>query len=177
MNLVWNMMLMSASCSYLQKFTPLLMMTAHLRSINESQYFVMIVVLLQIMMLCVLTFCCTKDSSNIQTISGILSQLTDPRGEYLENYRSANGCQKFNASAKAVCFTQLSDALIIQVNIFKYSGVSVIRLFPTYVLMRKFHLEEIEWNYFLFFLFFLSGFSFMNVHDSQGSRGRRRVSI
>ena len=101
----------------------------------------------------------------------------DPRGEYLENYRCANGCQKFNASAKAVCFTQLSDALIIQVNIFKYSGVSVIRLFPTYVLMRKFHLEEIEWNYFLFFLFFLSGFSFMNVHDSQGSRGRRRVSI
>ena len=117
------MMLMSASCSYFQKFTPLLMMTAHLRLINKSQYFVMIVVFVQIMMVCVLFFCCTKDSSNIQTISGILSQLMDPRGECLENYRCTNGCQKFNASAKAVCFTQLSDALIIQVNIFKHSGV------------------------------------------------------
>ena len=74
-------------------------------------------------MVCVLSFCCTKDSSNIQTISDILSQLMDPMGEYLKNYRCANGCQKFNASAKAVCFTQLSDTLIIQVNIFKYSGV------------------------------------------------------
>ena len=33
-NLGCNMMLMSASCSYLQKFTPILMMTACLRLIN-----------------------------------------------------------------------------------------------------------------------------------------------
>ena len=154
------MMLMSASCSYLQKFTPLLMMTAHLRLINESQYFVMIVVLLQIMMVCVLISSCTKDSSNIQTISGILSQLMDPRGEYLENYRCANGCQKFNASAKAVCFTQLSDALIIQVNIFKYSGVISNKVVP------NLHIDEeisprgnrMELFFVCFFCFFYLGF-------------------
>ena len=28
-----------------------------------------------------------------------------------------------------------------------------------------------------FFFFFLSGFSFTNIHDSQDSRGRGRVSI
>ena len=34
-----------------------------------------------------------EDSSNIQTISGVLHQLVDPRGEYLENYRYVDGCQ------------------------------------------------------------------------------------
>ena len=52
----------------------------------------------------------------------MLHQLMDPRREYLENYRCANGCQKLNTSTKAVYVTQLSDALIIQLNIFKYSG-------------------------------------------------------
>ena len=46
----------------------------------------------------------------------------DPRGEYLENYRCADGCQRLNTSTKAVYVTQLSDALIIQLNIFKYNG-------------------------------------------------------
>ena len=32
-----------------------------------------------------------QDSSNVQTISGVLHQLMDPRGEYLENYRHVNG--------------------------------------------------------------------------------------
>ena len=63
-----------------------------------------------------------EDSSNIQTISGILRHPMDPRGEYLENYRCADGCQKLNTSTKAVYVTQLSDALIMRLNIFKYSG-------------------------------------------------------
>ena len=76
MNQGWNMVLMSVFCSYLQKFTPVLMMTACLRLINQSQDFVMIVVTFQKMYL--------EYSSNIQTISGILHQLMDPRGEYFE---------------------------------------------------------------------------------------------
>ena len=63
-----------------------------------------------------------EDSSNVQTISGMLHQLMDPRGEYLENCRCPDGCQKFNTSTKAVYVTNLSDALIIQLNIFKYIG-------------------------------------------------------
>ena len=66
-----------------------------------------------------------EDSSNIQTVSGMLHQLMDPKGECLENYRFANGCQKLNTLTKAVHVTQLSDALIIQLNIFKDSdGIS-----------------------------------------------------
>ena len=62
-----------------------------------------------------------EDSSNIQTISGMLHQLMDPRGEYLENYK-CDGCQRLNTSTKAVYVTQLSGALIIQLNIFNYVG-------------------------------------------------------
>ena len=54
----------------------------------------------------------------------MLHQLMDPRGEYLENYRFADGCQKLNAATKVVYVTQLSDALIIQLNIFK-CGVGI----------------------------------------------------
>ena len=45
----------------------------------------------------------------------------DPRGEYLENYRCVDGCEKLDTSPNAVYVTQLSDALIIQLNIFKYN--------------------------------------------------------
>ena len=49
----------------------------------------------------------------------------EPRGEYLENYRCADGFQKLNTSAMAVYFTRLSDGIIMKVNIFKYSsGIS-----------------------------------------------------
>ena len=72
-----------------------------------------------------------EDSSNLQTISGMLHQFMDPRGEYLENYRCIDGCQKLNTSTKAVYVTQLSDALIIQLNIFKHIVVLVKSLFPT----------------------------------------------
>ena len=66
-----------------------------------------------------------EDSSNVQTINGMLHQLMDPRGEYLENYRCVDGCQKLNTSTKAVYVTQLSDALIMQLNVFKYiDGIS-----------------------------------------------------
>ena len=43
----------------------------------------------------------------------MLHQLMDPRGEYLENYRCVDGCQKLNTSTKAVYVTKLPDALII----------------------------------------------------------------
>ena len=45
---------------------------------------------------------------------GMLHQLMDPRGEYLENYRCVDRCQKLNTSAKVAHVTKLSDALIIQ---------------------------------------------------------------
>ena len=54
----------------------------------------------------------SEDSMNVQTLSVMLHQLMDPRGEYLENCRSADGCQKLNTSTKAVYLTQLSDALV-----------------------------------------------------------------
>ena len=54
----------------------------------------------------------------------MLHQLMDPRGEYLENYRCVDGCQKLNTSTKAIYVTNLSDALL-QINIFKYvDGIS-----------------------------------------------------
>ena len=43
-----------------------------------------------------------EDSSNLQTIKGMLHQLMDPRGEYFENYRCVDGCQNLNTSTKAV---------------------------------------------------------------------------
>ena len=61
-----------------------------------------------------------EDLSNVQTVSGMLHQLMDPGREYLENYRCADGCQKLNTSTKAVYVTQLSDTLIVQLNIFNY---------------------------------------------------------
>ena len=48
----------------------------------------------------------------------MLHRLMDPRGEYLENYRYSNGCQKLNTLTKAV----LSNALIMQLRIFKNIG-------------------------------------------------------
>ena len=62
------------------------------------------------------------DLSNIQTISGISHQLMDSRAGYLENYRCVDLFQKLNTSTKAVYVTQLHDVLIMQQNIFKYSG-------------------------------------------------------
>ena len=40
--------------------------------------------------------------------------------QYIENRRYVDGCQKLNTLTKSVYVTQLSDALIIQLNIFKY---------------------------------------------------------
>ena len=68
---------------------------------------------------CIDWFLHLEVSSIVQTISGMLHQLVDPR-EYLEKYRFVDGCQKLNTSTKAVYVTQLSNALIIQLNIFKY---------------------------------------------------------
>ena len=55
----------------------------------------------------------------------MLHQLMDPRGEYFENYRCVDGCQKMNTSTNGAYATQLSDPLIIQLSIFKYiDGIS-----------------------------------------------------
>ena len=118
MNLLCNMMLISATCIYLVKFKSVLMMTICLRLIKlKSNYK---------LWNCIIDWCLhLEDLSTIQTISGMLHQLMDPRGEYLENYIFADVCQKLNASTKAVYVTHLYDALIIQLNIFKYSvGIS-----------------------------------------------------
>ena len=55
----------------------------------------------------------------------MLHQLMYPRGEYFENYRCVDGCQKLSTSTKADYVMQFSDAFIIQLNIFKYiDGIS-----------------------------------------------------
>ena len=60
--------------------------------------------------------------------SGMYHQLIDQKGGggYLGNCRCRDGCQKLNTSTKAVYDTNLSDPLIIQLNIFKYIGVVTI---------------------------------------------------
>ena len=55
----------------------------------------------------------------------------DPREEYVESYRCADGCQIMNTLTMTVYVTQLSDALFIQVNIFKYGGGISHKFFPT----------------------------------------------
>ena len=52
---------------------------------------------------------------NLPVISSIFKTV-------LENYR-CDGCQRLNTSTKAVYITQLSGAVIIQVNILKFIGV------------------------------------------------------
>ena len=39
-----------------------------------------------------------EDSSIVQAISGVLHQVMDPMGEYLENGRCVDGCQTLNVS-------------------------------------------------------------------------------
>ena len=70
------------------------------------------------------------NSSNVQTIRRMLHELMDPRGEFLENYRCEEGCQLINTSTKAVYVTQLPDALIIQLSIFKYIHGIIKKVIP-----------------------------------------------
>ena len=96
MNLVCNMMPMSVSSSYLQTFTNMVKTDrlqstlcnkcGHTASTNG---------------VCIDTSLHLEDSSNGPTISGMLHQLMDPRGEYLENHR-CDGCQRLNTSTKAI---------------------------------------------------------------------------
>ena len=71
----------------------------------------------------------------------------DPRGEYLGNYRCADSCQKLNTSTKAVYLTQLSDALILQLNTFKYIA-DISRKF----IDKKISLWEQEWYFLLLYI-------------------------
>ena len=71
-----------------------------------------------------------EDSHNLQTISGILHDLMDPNGRPLQGYK-CDGCKRLNTSTKAVCVTQLSDILIIQLNIFKFIDGLSKKVIPT----------------------------------------------
>ena len=72
----------------------------------------------------------------------MLHQLIDPKGEYLENYRRVDECQKLSTSTKTVYATQLSDALIIQLNIFKYiDGISK-KFIPDLSIDEELHLGQ-----------------------------------
>ena len=75
-----------------------------------------------------------------------------PRGEYLENYRFANGCQKLNTSTKSVYVKQLSDALIIQLNIFKYSDGISKKVVSNLSIDEEILLWEIEWHCLVLFV-------------------------
>ena len=52
-----------------------------------------------------------EDSGTVQTISGILHQLMDLRGKYLENYRCVDGCQTLNALTKPMWYSYLIHLL------------------------------------------------------------------
>ena len=71
------MMLMNASFSYLEIFY---------LSFNDDYMFK--------------TTDALRGFNNVQKISGMLNQLIDPRGEYLENYREADWCQKLSMSKR-----------------------------------------------------------------------------
>ena len=47
----------------------------------------------------------------------MLLQFMHPKGEWLENNRWVDTCQKLNTSTKAANVLQLSDTLIIELNI------------------------------------------------------------
>ena len=70
------------------------------------------------------------NSNNVQKISGMLHELMDPMEEYLDNCRCVDTCQKLNASTKAVYVTQLSDALIIQLNLFRHIDGIIQKVIP-----------------------------------------------
>ena len=61
--------------------------------------------------------------------------------------------QTLNASTKDVYVTQLSDALIIHLDILKYIIDDISKTFnPTWVLMRKYHFGTIEWYFLVLFI-------------------------
>ena len=61
--------------------------------------------------------------------------------------------QTLNASTKDVYVTQLSDALIIRLDILKYIIDDISKMFnPTWVLMRKYHFGTIEWYFLVLFI-------------------------
>ena len=73
-----------------------------------------------------------NNSSNNQTVRGMLHQLMDPRGEFLENYSCVDGSQKKNTSTKPVYVRQLSDKRIILLNIFKCIGGISKKVIPNF---------------------------------------------
>ena len=71
-----------------------------------------------------------EDTRNLQTVSGILNNVMDPRGRPLTDYR-CDGCQTINSCTKAYYVTHISDFVIIQLNIFKYIDGAIKKMIPT----------------------------------------------
>ena len=120
---------MSALCSCLQKFTPVFIIAClkvielpHSNNCGHTTNNDGV---------CINQSLHLENWSNLQTISGMSHRLMDPREEYVESYRCADGCQIMNTLTMTVYVTQLSDALFIQVNIFKYGGGISHKFCPT----------------------------------------------
>ena len=142
MKLEFNRMYMSTCYSCFQKFNLILMTITCLRLINQSQHCVMIVVTLKMTMW--IDWSLYSEDSNNQVISPMLHQLMHLRGEYLENYRCVDRCQKLSTSKKAGYVTQLSDAVIIQLNIFKYIDGVIKKFIPSLRIDEKISLGGIR---------------------------------
>ena len=71
-----------------------------------------------------------NDSMNIQSISGLLREVMDPTGKHLQGYR-CDRCHRVNTTTKSVCPTQLSDAFVIQLNVFRFIDGSVRKVIPS----------------------------------------------
>ena len=70
-----------------------------------------------------------NDSTNIQSISGMLNELMDPRGKLLQDYR-CDRCHRVNTTTKAVYPTQVFDILLIQLNAFRFIYGTVRKVTP-----------------------------------------------
>ena len=71
-----------------------------------------------------------EDTSYLQTVSGIISKIMDPRGTTLDHY-ICDGCHTRGSCTKAYCVTYTSDFIIIQLCIFKFiDGISE-KIIPT----------------------------------------------
>ena len=71
-----------------------------------------------------------EDTNNLQTVSGILNMVMDPHGKLLLDYRCDN-CHSICSCTKAYCVTDISDVLIIQLVIFKFTNGRIKKVIPS----------------------------------------------
>ena len=82
----------------------------------------------------------------------MIHQLIVPKGEFLENHRCVDGFQKINTSTRAVYVTQLSNVLIIQLNIFKYIDDISKKVIPNYSIDEEISLWGIQCYFLVLFI-------------------------